>query len=353
MSSTPRKAPIVIKIGTSSLITDDGIDRSRVADLSATLATLHASGHRIVLVASGAIALGNVRLGAGVGPGSRQLAAAVGQGTLYEALRSALERDGLTAAQFLLTPLDITDEAHRDSARGALQLALDEGVVPLVNENDAVMVRNNDVLAALLGTLLNARRVVILTDVPGLYDANPHSNPDARLIPVINEMTTEVERLAGSSVSSVGTGGMLSKLCAAWIGSQSGVEVVIASAAETDAVVRAVRGDSVGTLVRPRERGAQRDVGRLWRAFSTPPVGRLICDSGAEQVVRGDGELIGRHVVHAEGEVGPGAVVNVLLSDGRLAARGRIRLGLPSPQSAIPGDTSLLQPCDYVRLLED
>ncbi|MFF3129088.1 glutamate 5-kinase [Streptomyces sp. NPDC057908] len=355
MSLMDQRAPIVIKIGTSSLISAGRIDQSRMVELSDTLAALHAAGHRIVLVASGAIALGNARLrsGAESDPVRRQLAAALGQNALFDALRRTLESAALTAAQFLLTPVDLTDDAHRDSVRGALQLALDEGVIPLVNENDAVMVRNNDVLAALLGTVLNAQRVVILTDVPGLHDSNPHGNDDARLIPVISEMSAEIERLAGISVSAAGTGGMLSKLCAAWISSLSGVEVVIASASEPNAVVRAVNGDSVGTLVRPRERNKQQDIGRLWRAFSTPPAGQLMCDSGAEQVVRQEGSLLGRHVVNVEGEIRPGDIANVLLPDGRLVARGRSRLGFSSSRSAISTDTSVLQKCDYVSFLED
>ncbi|WP_380280561.1 glutamate 5-kinase [Kitasatospora purpeofusca] len=243
MSPATRSERVVIKIGTSSLVRAGRVDPAGPAALADAVVRLRADGGQPVLIASGAIALGDARLDAATrqtGP-ARQLAAAVGQGILFEAFRQGLADRGLTAAQVLLTPPDLTGPEHRDGALAVLEGALHAGLVPVVNENDAVMVRNNDVLAALVAAALGAERLVLLTDVPGLYESDPHRDAGARRIPEVPLLTSEIEKLAGASGAGPGTGGMSAKLCAAWIAAMAGVPTVIAAADAEDAVVRAVR----------------------------------------------------------------------------------------------------------------
>jgi glutamate 5-kinase len=276
MQSGTRPERVVIKIGTSSLISAGAPDPAKLSALADATVRLRNDGLQPVLIASGAIALGAPRLPGDVQTGAtaRQLAAAVGQVLLFESFRRSLEERGLTAAQVLLTPVDVTGPEHRDSARAVLESCLDAGLVPVVNENDTVMVRNNDVLAALLAAALGAGRLVLLTDVAALYESDPRRDANARRIPEVRAMTPAVERLAGAAAQGPGTGGMQAKLCAAWIATLAGVPTVIAGADVEDAVVRAVRGDDIGTLVHARARDKQPGLHRLWRALSAPPADR-------------------------------------------------------------------------------
>lgn len=182
---------VVVKIGTSSLISAGAPDPAKLSALTDAVLRLRDDGRQLVLVASGAIALGTELLAHSGRQGgtARQLAAAVGQGLLFESFRRGLRERGLTAAQVLLTPVDVTGPEHGDSARAVLESCLGAGLVPIVNENDTVMVRNNDVLAALLAAVLGAERLVLLTDVPALYESDPRRDAHARRIPEVRVMT--------------------------------------------------------------------------------------------------------------------------------------------------------------------
>ncbi|MEW2620517.1 glutamate 5-kinase [Streptomyces sp. NPDC048106] len=358
MSSGPHRERVVIKIGTSSLVSDGRPDPGKLAALADAVVRLRGEGIQPVVIGSGAIAVGNALLAeagtAADGPAARQVAAAVGQGLLFEAFRVALAARGLVAAQILLTPPDLTGPEHREAARAVLEGALDAGLVPVVNENDAVMVRNNDVLAALLAGALGAGRLLLLTDVPGLYESDPRRDRHARRVPEIAVMTPEVERLAGAAARGLGTGGMAAKLCAAWIATLAGVPVVIAGADTEDAVVRAMAGDDIGTLVHPRVPEKDLDLGRLWRSLSEPPAGRLLCAPEGAAVLADGGVLTIRHIKSHEGQFGPGAVVDAVGDDWRVIVRGRTRLGsgeLAGPIGPDSGPT-VLHPTDYVTIPE-
>ncbi|MER0478970.1 glutamate 5-kinase [Streptomyces sp. Edi2] len=365
MSITRTPAPqnahlkrIVIKVGTSSLITDGEVDQRKLATLVEAVAKLRTDGHQILLVASGAIALGDVRLNrhAEGRAGSRQLAAAIGQGLLFDAFRCSLEENGLQAAQFLLTPFDLTGPDHRDGVRDALEEALDRGWVPVVNENDAVMVRNNDVLASLLSATLGAGLLVLLTDVSGLYESDPRQSTDARRIPVVDAMTPEVEHLAGSPVEGPGTGGMPTKLCAVWIATLAGVACVIAGASVADSIEGAVRGENVGTLVRPRQPKKRADLGQLWRALSAAPTGRLLCNPSAVAAAADGRPLTKGHVQASEGNFKSGDVVDVVVDSHGVIARGRSSVAAPDMSQVAPRQLAdgqvVLHPSDYISLLE-
>lgn len=358
MSSGAHLERVVIKIGTSSLVTDGRPDPGKLASLADAVVRLRGEGVQPVVIGSGAIAIGNARLAAAGtavdGPAARQVAAAVGQGLLYEAFREALAARGLVAAQILLTPPDLTGPEHRDSARAVLESALDAGLVPVVNENDAVMVRNNDVLAALVAGLLQAGRLLLLTDVPGLYESDPRRDRNARRVPEIAVMTPEVERLAGAAARGLGTGGMAAKLCAAWIATLAGVPVVIADAGTEDGVVRAMAGDDIGTLVHPRVPEQDLDLGRMWRALSEPPTGRLLCAPEGAAVLGRGGILTARHIKGHEGVFGPGSIIDAVSGDWRVIVRGRTRLGSSELSDFTGPDDgpAVLHPIDYVTLPE-
>ncbi|MFJ9212726.1 glutamate 5-kinase [Streptomyces sp. NPDC102264] len=358
MSSGAHQERVVIKIGTSSLVSDGRPDPGKLAALADAVVRLRGEGIQPVIIGSGAIAVGNARPAvpatAVVGTAARQVAAAVGQGLLFGAFREALAARGLVAAQILLTPPDLTGPDHRDSTRAVLEGALDAGLVPVVNENDAVMVRNNDVLAALLAGVLRAGRLLLLTDVPGLYESNPHHDRHARRVPEIAVMTPEVERLAGAAAKGLGTGGMAAKLCAAWIATLAGVPVVIAGADTEDGVMRAMAGESIGTLIHPRVPEKDLDLGRLWRSLSAPPSGRLLCAPGAAAVLSDGGLLTTRHLMGHEGDFRPGAIVDAVSGDRRVIVRGRTRLGSAElSDSAGPDEgPTVLHPTEYVTLPE-
>ncbi|MFC9859172.1 MULTISPECIES: glutamate 5-kinase [unclassified Streptomyces] len=347
---------VVIKIGTSSLMSEGRPDPAKLDALADAVVQLRADGVQPVLIASGAIAAGDALLLTPVGgqpAHSRQLAAAVGQGVLFDACRQALAHRGLLAAQILLTPPDLTHPEHRDSARTVVEESLASGLVPVVNENDAVMVRNNDVLAALLAAALGAARLVLLTDVPGLFESDPRRDADARLIPEVLAMTPEVERLAGLAAQGLGTGGMPAKLCAAWIASMAGVPTVIAGADSPDVVVRAVVGKPVGTLVHPRTPDKEPDLGRLWRALGAPPAGRVVCRPEAVAAVRDGRPLTLGHSITVEGAFTAGSVVDVLVPGQGVIARGRASTACDTITGMRhPTGTTVIHHVDYISFLE-
>ncbi|MCX5400297.1 glutamate 5-kinase [Streptomyces sp. NBC_00102] len=358
MSSDAPQERVVIKIGTSSLVSDGRPDPGKLAALADAVVRLRGEGIQPVVIGSGAIAVGNARLAASgtavVGPAARQVAAAVGQGLLYAAFHDALAARGLVTAQILLTPPDLTGPEHRDSVRAILESALAAGLVPVVNENDAVMVRNNDVLAALLAGVLGADRLLLLTDVPGLYESDPRRDRSARRIPEIAVMTPGVERLAGAAAGGLGTGGMAAKLCAAWIATLAGVPVVIAGADTEDGVVRAMAGADIGTLVHPRAPERDPDLGRVWRALSEPPAGRLLCTPEGVAALAGGGVLTARYIESHEGVFEAGSTVDAVDGDRRIIVRGRARLGsFELHDFTDPGQgPAVLHPTDYVTLPE-
>ncbi|WP_327745270.1 glutamate 5-kinase [Streptomyces europaeiscabiei] len=361
MSTSSGAARVVIKIGTSSLVTDGALSIAKADALAEVVVRLRGEGLRPVLVTSGAIALGRSVLpeAAQTLPSERQLAAAVGQGPLFESLRARLAARDLTAAQFLFTPYDLFDPVHRGSLTRALEQALDIGLVPVVNENDAVAVRNNDVLAALVSAALRARLLLLLTDVPGVFDTDPRRSPDARRIGVLPAMTTEVERLAADPTAGPGSGGMPAKLCAAWIATRAGVPAVIAAADEPDAALRAVRGEDVGTRIHAGPVEKEPDLRRLWWAFSEPSRGRLLCHASAERTVSDGGPLLLRQVRRAGGEVRVGSVVDLVTERSGVIARGRVSGAVPatllSSGAGAPeqGDLeTVLDQHSYISLME-
>lgn len=328
---------VVVKIGTSSITGDDrgSLDTAAIDKLCGEIAGLRATGTRVVLVSSAAIAAGMAKLGLGERPRafeSLQALSAVGQIELMRTYAAVCEPLGFTCGQVLLAPPDFFDRARYLRARSCIeeQWALD--VLPVVNENDAVAddaIRfgDNDHIAALVAHLIHADLLVLLTDTAGLLTADPRTDANAELIQEVQQVDGELEALAGGAATRMSQGGMASKLSAAKIASWSGVDVVIAAAHRPGVLADAVaRTPGVGTIVRahPERLGAR----KLWIAFALRPEGRITVDEGARRaLMSGGGSLLAVGISEIAGEFAAGEPVDVASSDGVVFARGLASLG--------------------------
>ncbi len=322
----------MVKIGSSSVTDEQGqVDDKALAKLCSEVAELSAAGERVVIVTSGAIAAGLRVLELRPRPSDLsvlQAVSAVGQSRLMAHYERALAAEGLVGGQVLLAPLDFMNRAQYLHARQTLHVLLGLGVVPVINENDAVAddeVRfgDNDRLAALVAILIVAARLVMLTDTPGLFTSDPTRFDDATLIEEVSEFDRSLEAAAGGPASGVGTGGMASKLAAARLAAWSGIETVVADARARDVLVRLEAGGDVdATRFRPRARPLA--ARKAWIAFATAPRGRVTIDAGAHRALRGGASLLLAGLRQHVGEFFAGDAVEVVC-DGELVAKGLVR----------------------------
>lgn len=352
---------VVVKVGTSSLTDEHGsIDSSSVAALASEVAAIRASGHEAIVVSSGAIAAGLPALGwkAEDRPGDTrtlQAVSAVGQAHLLGEWNDAFATHGLTTGQVLLAPLDFGNRAQYLQARSTLERLAELGVVPVVNENDAIAddeIRfgDNDRIAALVAQLVGAGLLVLLTDTAGLMDADPRLTPEASLIEEIAEIDHELERVGAGAGTARGSGGMASKLAAAKMASWSGVRCLIAHARRPQVLQEAVAGASgVGTWVPAHSR--KLNARKLWIAFALPPKGRLVVDDGAAKAVTGGGRsLLAAGVTSVEGSFQPEDAVEVVTKSGLVIAKGLARTDSETA-SAAAGKHSRELPDDVDELI--
>jgi len=326
---------VVVKIGTSSITDAQGIvQRGAIASLCDQVADAREMGHRIVVVTSGAIAAGLPELGLG---GDRrpsdmitlQAASSVGQGVLIRVYREELKRRDLLAGQVLLVPLDFVMRSQYLHARSTMLRLLDLGVVPIVNENDAIAdeeIRfgDNDRLASLVANLVDADLLVLLTDTDGVFTADPKSSDEAALIEEIEEIGNHHEALGGGAGSSRGSGGMASKIMAAKVASWSGVRSVIARADRPDVLADALASKpATGTFVRPRP--SRLPARKLWIAFAVSARGTVIVDDGARAAIERGSSLLAAGVTEVAGSFGAGAPVDINDPTGELFAKGLAR----------------------------
>jgi glutamate 5-kinase len=330
-----RASRLVVKVG-SSLVTDEGrgIDHAAVARWAAEIAQLRAAGKSVVLVSSGAIAEGMQRLGWSTRPRAihdLQAAAAVGQMGLVHAYETAFAQYGLHTAQVLLTHDDLADRRRYLNARTTLTTLLGLHVIPIINENDTVTTDeirfgDNDTLGALVTNLLEADVLVLLTDQHGLFTADPRSDPSATLVREARAGDPALETMAGGAGSTIGRGGMLTKVMAAKRAARSGAATIIASGREPDVLARLARGEAIGTLLTAeRSMLAAR---KQWLADHVRLAGRLTLDEGAVRAITRDGKsLLPIGVVAVAGQFGRGEVVGCFAPDGREVARGLVNYG--------------------------
>ena len=326
---------IVVKVG-SSLVTNEGrgIDHDAVARWAGEIARLAEAGKAIVLVSSGAIAEGMQRLGWSTRPRAihdLQAAAAVGQMGLVQAYERAFARHALRTAQVLLTHDDLSDRRRYLNARTTLTTLIALRVIPIINENDTVTTDeirfgDNDTLGALVTNLIEADLLVLLTDQPGLFSADPRRHPAATLVRTARAGDPALEAMAGGAGSDIGRGGMLTKVLAAKRAARSGASTIIACGREADVLTRLARGEPLGTtLTAERSSLAAR---KQWLADHVRLAGRLTLDSGAVHALVRDGKsLLPIGVVAVSGDFGRGEVVGCIGPDGREVARGRVNYG--------------------------
>jgi len=321
----------VVKIGSALLTANgQGLDRDAIANWVAQMAGLHAKGIDVVLVSSGAVAEGMMRLGWEQRPRAlfeQQAAAAVGQMGLVQAYESCFQQHGIHTAQILLTHEDLSDRQRYLNARSTLRSLLGLGVVPVVNENDTVVTDeirfgDNDTLAALVANLLEADCLIILTDQAGLFDKDPRNHADAKLIDTASANDMSLEALVGEA-GVLGRGGMLTKLRAARLAARSGAATVIAHGHEADVLAAVLAGKTVGTLLSTEQKSLA--ARKQWLAGHLQLRGELVLDEGAVRVLRESGcSLLSVGVIAVSGEFERGEVVACVDQKGNEIARGLV-----------------------------
>ncbi len=324
---------VVVKIGSSSLTDEQGsIRREAIASVSAQAGALSRAGHEVCVVSSGAIAAGVAALSLPARPSDMptlQALAAAGQPRLMDVWNQELGREGLVGAQALLVPNDFFDRRQYLHIRATITRLLELGCVPVINENDAIAVDeirfgDNDRISALVAQAIGADVLVLLTDTPGLYTSDPRTDPEARLVTYVDDLSA-LQVSVGGAGSARGSGGMSSKLAAARMAAWSGVRTVIAKADRSSVLVDAVDGVSdVGTTFAPQDRrlGAR----KLWIAFAIEPAGSVVVDDGARRALVEHGRsLLPAGVVSADGSFEEGDAVDICDLSGEVFARGLAR----------------------------
>ena len=335
MTTLAHARRVVVKIG-SSLLTNAGagLDRDAIADWVRQIARLRTRGLEVVVVSSGAIAEGMKRLGWTRRPravNELQAAAAVGQMGLVQMWESCFSESGLHTAQVLLTHEDLGDRKRYLNARTTLRSLIALGVVPIINENDTVVVEeirfgDNDTLGALVTNLIEADALVILTDQKGLHSADPRRFADAKLVSHGKAGDLALEAMAGGTGSHLGSGGMHTKVLAAKRAARSGAHTAIAWGREPDVLVRLFAGESIGTLLAAAT--APVAARKQWLADHLKPSGRITLDAGAVKALVQDGKsLLAIGATAVEGTFERGEVVSVVGPDGREIARGLVNYG--------------------------
>ncbi|CAM4216286.1 glutamate 5-kinase [Paenibacillus tarimensis] len=321
---------IVIKIGSSSLTSEEGgLNRDQIAYFAAELSALHQAGHPLLLVTSGAVAAGFRRIGYAARPKlvhEKQAAAAVGQALLMQAYQEAFASSGIGVAQLLLTRADFSNRRRIQNALMTIEELLSQRVLPIINENDTVATDelkfgDNDTLSALVGNLVRARQLMILTDMDGLYTADPRKDASAVRIARVEQISEDIMAIAGGAGSAVGTGGMRSKIEAARIAMRGGVSTFIGRASEPGDLLSAVRGSGKGTYFDTSLHSLS--VKKQWLGFHSTPRGKIRIDEGAVTALTVRGKsLLPAGIQVVEGEFHPGDVVEVMDPSGNVIGRG-------------------------------
>lgn len=310
---------IVVKIGSSSLIKNGKLDNKRILDFIRELSILHDNDVRPIIVTSGAVAVGAFKLG--VKPKDiklKQACAAVGQAILMNGYETICDLYGLKCAQILLNHDDFQDRKRLLNLENTLNTLIENDVIPIINENDAlaveeIMVGDNDTLAALIAPMANAKRLVLMSDIDGLYTDNPKTNPDAEFIRIIPEITEQIINMGHGSVTNVGTGGMATKIKAANIATSSGVDMIIMNASKIDKLHKAFDDDFEGSLFIAKDDTINSK--NQWILFHTRPHASIIVDEGAKIALKERHSLLASGIVGVAGTFDIGDVVNIVCND--------------------------------------
>ena len=324
---------IVIKVGTSTITYANGKRNfSQIDRLAREISDLQNQGKEMILVTSGAVAVGVDRMGLPGKPKTipgKQAAAAVGQGVLMHTYEKFFADYGQIVAQVLITKTEAIDRHRYTNTRNTFMELMRQRVIPIVNENDVVAldelkIGDNDNMSALVAGIVDADLVIILSDVDGLYTANPQTHPDAVIVPEVAEITPEIEASAGGVGSARGTGGMATKIQAAKAATSSGIHLEIASGTEKNAITRVLQGEELGTLFVSRENRLQ--FRKRWLAFGAKIAGSIVVDEGCAKAIRKAGgcSILPAGVFAVQGEFLPGSTVSVIDKDAHELARGLV-----------------------------
>ncbi len=334
----PAYKRIVVKLGTGLLTSGSNhLDQEIMSGLVNQVAQLHKQGRELIIVSSGSIALGKYRLGLSrkiKGIPYRQVLAAVGQSLLMHVYDQLFQQHGITVAQALLAKADLIDRAGYLNARNTLLTLLELRVIPVINENDVVAVEeikeakfgDNDNLSAMVANLVDADLLILLSDIAGLYTADPRSNPDATLIPQVEKIDARIESLATGTLSSLATGGMVTKIEAAKLATASGVTLVIADGMEPDIILKLADGQATGTRFLPAS--SKLESRQRWMLSGLSTRGKLIVDPGAAAALKKRGSLLAAGIERAEGKFERGDIVNLYDHD-----KSRIGCGITNYSS--------------------
>ncbi|MBB1397305.1 glutamate 5-kinase [Pseudoalteromonas sp. SG44-8] len=327
-----RAQVIVVKLGTSVLTGGtDKLDKAHMVELVRQCCELKKQGHQVVLVSSGAVAAGREQLLKPCGRSliDKQMLAAIGQGQLIHIWQSLFALYGVNVGQMLLTRADVDDRERYLNARDTLTALLSYDVVPIINENDAVAtaeikVGDNDNLSALVAILANADKLLLLTDQEGLFTSDPRTDVNAQLIDEVAHIDDELRQLAGGSGTSLGTGGMATKLQAADIARRAGVEVIIAKGAGKNVILNCMSEQLPGT--RFVKLTAPRDGRKKWLLAGPKSSGQIVIDDGAVNALQQQGaSLLAKGVRGVHGQFERGDLIDLVTSDQQLVARGLVR----------------------------
>ena len=324
---------IVVKVGTSTITYANGKRNfSQIDRLARELSDLQNQGKEMILVSSGAVAVGVDRLGLPAKPSTipgKQACAAVGQGVLMHTYEKLFADYGQIVAQVLITRTEAIDRHRYTNCRNTFMTLLQQGVIPIVNENDVVAldelkIGDNDNMSALVAGIVDADLVIILSDIDGLYTANPATHPEATLVHTVPEITPEIEASAGGVGSSRGTGGMATKIQAAKAATNSGIQLVIASGTEKNAIPRILQGEEIGTLFVSRENRLQ--FRKRWLAFGAKIQGSIVVDDGcAKAILKAGGcSILPAGICQVMGDFQTGSTVSVIDKEGHELARGLV-----------------------------
>ena len=324
-----KQQTVVVKLGTSVLTSGTKqLDRAQIVELIRQCAILHQDGHKIIIVTSGAIAAGREYLNYPTLPNtvaSKQLLASVGQSKLIQLWEQLFSIYKIYIGQMLLTRADLEDRERFLNAQDVLKAMLDNHIIPVINENDAVAtaeikVGDNDNLSALAAILAQADKLILLTDIAGLYTADPRSDKNAKLIHEIDHIDDKLRSIAGDSVSGLGTGGMGTKVQAAEVAGSAGIEVIIAAGNKPNVIIDTVNNQSVGTRFIPPKTLLEH---RKHWLFGAPKAGKVLLDDGAVNAILNNGSsLLPKGILQVEQNFSRGEVIDICDKTGKSIARG-------------------------------
>jgi len=324
-----RTRRVVIKVGSAVMTTTDGLNLKVIKELTDNIAKLIEGGREVVLVSSGAIAAGFKKIGLPAKPSAipqKQAVAAIGQSTLMQNYEHAFNRHGVKVAQILLTRNDLANRRRYLNARNTLFTLLNWKVIPIINENDTVVVEeiqfgDNDNLSALISSVVQADLLVILTDIDGLYDQDPRQHQEARRISLVEKIDFKLERAAGRQPGVIGSGGMFSKIQAAKKAASVGIPTIIAHGLKPKVIELIFSGADEGTLFLAETTKLRSR--QYWLAYTTNPAGDIVVDDGARQVLRYQGKsLLPAGVIGVNGRFSAGSAVRLIDTTGEVIGIG-------------------------------